>query len=160
PRGGAAAGAAAVRLDAAHGARLLRIDPVPRRRRRPVHHPGRRRVRGRAAAAMARGNRRRRRAAARIRSTRMSNGPRDDLLVWLDLEMTGLDPGRDVILEIATIVTDGALEVVAEGPVLAIRRGDDVLEAMAPVVKEMHQKNGLTERCRASTIGPAQAELE
>jgi len=90
----------------------------------------------------------------------MSNGPRDDLLVWLDLEMTGLDPGRDVILEIATIVTDAALEIVAEGPVLAIRRSDEVLDAMIPIVKEMHQKNGLTERCRASTVGPAQAELE
>jgi len=90
----------------------------------------------------------------------MSTGPRDDLLVWLDLEMTGLDPGRDVILEIATIVTDNALEIVAEGPVLAIRRSDEVLDAMIPVVKEMHQKNGLTERCRASLVGPAQAELE
>src|SRR5262249_55668495 len=52
------------------------------------------------------------------------------------------------------------LELVAEGPVLAIHRPDAVLDSMIPVVREMHAKNGLTERCRASTTGPAQAELE
>jgi oligoribonuclease len=90
----------------------------------------------------------------------MPASPRDDLLVWIDLEMTGLDLGRDVILEIATLVTDSSLEVLAEGPVIAIRRPPDVLEAMAPVVKEMHEKNGLAQRCLESQIGPAQAELE
>lgn len=86
--------------------------------------------------------------------------PRDDLLVWIDLEMTGLDVGKDLILEIATLITDNALEIVAEGPAYAIARPPEVLEAMAPVVRDMHAKNGLTERCRASTIGPAQAEFE
>jgi oligoribonuclease len=90
----------------------------------------------------------------------MANALRDDLLVWIDLEMTGLDPGRDVIVEIATLVTDNQLELVAEGPALAIHRSDDVLASMIPIVREMHAKNGLTERCRASTMGPAQAELE
>jgi oligoribonuclease len=86
--------------------------------------------------------------------------PRDDLLVWMDLEMTGLDVGKDVIVEIATLITDSSLEVVAEGPCLAIQRPAELLDAMAPVVKEMHAKNGLTERCLASTIGPSQAEFE
>ena len=90
----------------------------------------------------------------------MPNAPRDDLLVWIDLEMTGLDPSKDVILEIATLVTDNELELIAEGPVLAIHRSDDQLASMIPVVREMHARNGLTERCRASTMGPAQAELE
>jgi len=90
----------------------------------------------------------------------MGNALRDDLLVWIDLEMTGLDPGRDVIVEIATLVTDNQLELVAEGPALAIHRSDEVLDSMIPVVREMHAKNGLTERCKASTMGPAQAELE
>ncbi|MSR47756.1 MAG: oligoribonuclease [Planctomycetes bacterium] len=85
---------------------------------------------------------------------------RDDLLVWIDLEMTGLDCGKDVIVEIATLITDNSLEIVAEGPAYAISRPSEVLDAMQPVVKEMHAKNGLTERCRASTIGPAQAEFE
>jgi oligoribonuclease len=90
----------------------------------------------------------------------MDAAPRDDLLVWIDLEMTGLDVGKDVILEIATLLTDASLEVVAEGPAIAIRRSSAVLEAMAPVVKEMHAKNSLTQRSLASTVGPAQAELE
>lgn len=86
--------------------------------------------------------------------------PRDDLLVWMDLEMTGLDPGKDVILEIATLITDNALEIVAEGPCHAIARPAEVLEAMQPIVRDMHAKNGLTERCRAATVGPSQAEFE
>jgi len=90
----------------------------------------------------------------------MAASPRDDLLVWIDLEMTGLDPGKDVILEIATLVTDSSLEVVAEGPAIAIRRSQEVLDRMIPVVKEMHAKNGLTQRCLESTVGAAQAELE
>jgi oligoribonuclease len=89
-----------------------------------------------------------------------SPAPRDDLLVWIDLEMTGLDVGRDVILEISTLVTDAALELVAEGPSLVIHRADAVLDAMIPIVKEMHARNGLTQRCRTSDVGPAQAEFE
>jgi len=90
----------------------------------------------------------------------MGNALRDDLLVWIDLEMTGLDPGRDVIVEIATLLTDNQLELVAEGPALVIHRSDEVLDSMIPIVREMHAKNGLTERCKAATMGPAQAELE
>ncbi len=86
--------------------------------------------------------------------------PRDDLLVWIDLEMTGLDPTKDVIIEIATLLTDASLEVVAEGPCLTIQRPQEVLDGMIPIVKEMHAKNGLTARCLGSTIGPAQAEFE
>jgi oligoribonuclease len=90
----------------------------------------------------------------------MDPSPRDDLLVWIDLEMTGLDVGKDLILEIATLLTDGSLDVVAEGPTIAIRRSAEVLDAMQPIVKEMHAKNGLTQRALASAVGPAQAELE
>ena len=86
--------------------------------------------------------------------------PRDDLLIWIDLEMTGLDVSKDVILEIATLVTDASLEVVGEGPALTIHRSNDVLDTMIPIVKEMHEKNGLAQRCRESRVGPAQAELE
>jgi oligoribonuclease len=70
----------------------------------------------------------------------------------MDLEMTGLDPGRHAIVEIATLVTDDDLEIVAEGPDLVIHQSDDVLAAMDPVVVEMHTKSGLLEAIRASTL--------
>ena len=79
------------------------------------------------------------------------------MLVWMDLEMTGLDPARNVIVEIATIVTDDDLEVVAEGPDLVIHQPDEALSAMEDVVREMHEKSGLTEAIRASTISLADA---
>ena len=79
------------------------------------------------------------------------------MLVWMDLEMTGLDPARNVIVEIATIVTDDDLEVVAEGPDLVIHQPDEALSAMEDVVREMHLKSGLTEAIRASTISLADA---
>ncbi len=68
----------------------------------------------------------------------------------MDLEMTGLDPDRDVIVEIATIVTDDELLVVAEGPDLIIHQPDDVLARMSGVVREMHEKSGLLPAIRAS----------
>jgi oligoribonuclease len=74
------------------------------------------------------------------------------MLVWMDLEMTGLDPGRDVIVEIATLVTDDELEVVAEGPDLVIHQPDTALATMDPVVVEMHTRSGLLDAIRASTI--------
>jgi oligoribonuclease len=74
------------------------------------------------------------------------------MLVWMDLEMTGLDPARNVIVEIATIVTDDDLEVVAEGPDLVIHQPEEALAAMEEVVREMHQRSGLTEAIRASTV--------
>lgn len=81
-------------------------------------------------------------------------------LVWVDLEMTGLDPDREVIVEIAVIVTDGSLAEVHEGPDLVIHADDDVLARMHPRVKEMHKKSGLTPAIRASDITTAQAEAE
>lgn len=78
-------------------------------------------------------------------------------LVWLDLEMTGLEPEHDVILEIATIVTDSQLNVLAEGPVFAIHQSDEVLDNMSEWCIEHHGKSGLTERCRQSTTDLAAA---
>ncbi len=69
----------------------------------------------------------------------------------MDLEMTGLDPARDVIVEIATIVTDDELEIVAEGPDLVVHQPDDALAAMEPVVVDMHTSSGLLEAIKAST---------
>jgi len=79
-------------------------------------------------------------------------------LIWIDLEMTGLDPQRDYIIEIATIVTDSNLQIIAEGPVLAIHVPDDVLAGMDEWNTRQHGKTGLTERVRRSTIDNATAE--
>ena len=81
-----------------------------------------------------------------------------DRLIWIDLEMTGLKTDTDFIIEIATIVTDKNLEILAEGPVLAVHRPDAVLAAMDDWNRRQHGTSGLTERVRASTIGPAAAE--
>ncbi len=79
------------------------------------------------------------------------------MLVWMDLEMTGLDPMRHVIVEVATLVTDDELEVVAEGPDLVVHQPDDVLALMDPVVVEMHTKSGLLDAIRVSTVTLAEA---
>lgn len=79
------------------------------------------------------------------------------MLVWMDLEMTGLDHTSDVIVEIATLITDDDLEIVAEGPDLVIHQPDDVLEAMDPYVLDMHTKSRLLEQIRSSTITLDQA---
>ena len=71
-------------------------------------------------------------------------------LVWIDLEMTGLDPDKDRIIEIATIVTDAHLNVLAEGPVFAIHQKDMVLNAMDEWNTRQHGGSGLTERVRRS----------
>ncbi len=84
--------------------------------------------------------------------------PRRDLLVWIDLEMTGLDPERDHILEIATLVTDNGLNVVAEGPVLAIHQPEQVLTAMDSWNRDHHSKSGLLMRCRTSPVTVREAE--
>jgi oligoribonuclease len=73
------------------------------------------------------------------------------VLVWMDLEMTGLDHTSDVIVEIATVVTDDELEIVAEGPDIVIHRSDDELAAMDPFVVEMHTRSGLLEAIKASS---------
>ena len=83
---------------------------------------------------------------------------KQDRLVWIDLEMTGLDPERDVIIEIATIVTDNALAVVAEGPVIAIAQPAARLEAMDEWNRTHHGASGLIDRVRASPIGEREAE--
>jgi|TARA_R110000772_G_scaffold74601_1_gene162500 oligoribonuclease len=84
----------------------------------------------------------------------------DSNLIWLDLEMTGLEPKTDVILEIATIITDSQLNVLAEGPVLAIHQSDDVLNNMNEWCIEHHGQSGLTQRCRQSTTSIEQASAE
>jgi oligoribonuclease len=70
----------------------------------------------------------------------------------MDLEMTGLDPGKDVIVEIATIVTDDELEIVAEGPDLVVHQPPEALEEMDPVVVDMHTSSGLLTAIAASTV--------
>ncbi len=85
--------------------------------------------------------------------------PRDDnRLVWLDMEMTGLDPFNDKIIEIAVVVTDGELNVLEEGPVLAIHQSDEVLAGMDAWNTSTHGKSGLTARVKESTIDEAQAQ--
>jgi len=73
------------------------------------------------------------------------------MLVWMDLEMTGLDPARNVIVEIATIVTDDELQIVAEGPDLVVHQPDEHLAAMEDVVRTMHEHSGLLPAIRSST---------
>ena len=75
-----------------------------------------------------------------------------DVLVWMDLEMTGLDHEKEVIVEIATIVTDDELNIVAEGPDLVVQAPDAVLAAMDPFVVDMHTRSGLLDAIRASTV--------
>ncbi|MEW6983569.1 oligoribonuclease [Colwelliaceae bacterium 6471] len=84
----------------------------------------------------------------------------DSNLIWLDLEMTGLEPIDDVILEIATIITDSQLNILAEGPVFAIHQSDEVLDNMSQWCIEHHGASGLTARCRQSEVSLAQATQE
>lgn len=79
-------------------------------------------------------------------------------LIWIDLEMTGLNPDSDRIIEIATIVTDAHLNVLAEGPMLAIHQKDIVLNAMDEWNTRQHGESGLTERVRRSTVSEADAQ--
>lgn len=81
-------------------------------------------------------------------------------LIWIDLEMTGLDTQQDKIIEIATVVTDAQLNIIAEGPVLAIHQSDDVLNAMDEWNTRQHGKSGLTERVKNSTISEQDAERQ
>ncbi len=79
------------------------------------------------------------------------------MLVWMDLEMTGLDHDRDVIVEIATIVTDDDLAIVAEGPDLVVHADEDALARMGDVVRTMHTSSGLLEQIRASSVDLTEA---
>jgi oligoribonuclease len=84
--------------------------------------------------------------------------PSSDYLVWIDLEMTGLRPDTDVIIEMATIVTDSQLNMVAEGPVIAIHQPPQILEAMDDWNKRTHGASGLVERVRDSKWTVTMAE--
>ncbi len=81
-------------------------------------------------------------------------------LIWIDLEMTGLDPDTDVIIEMATIVTDSQLNILAEGPVIAVHQSDEVLARMDEWNTRQHGGSGLTQRVRESRIGTAEAEAQ
>ena len=81
-----------------------------------------------------------------------------DLLVWIDCEMTGLDLGKDKLIEVAALVTDPELRVLGEGVDLVIHADDAALDSMPDVVREMHAKSGLTEEVRRSTVTMAEAE--
>ena len=79
-------------------------------------------------------------------------------LVWLDMEMTGLDPEKERIIEVAVVVTEPDLTIVAEGPVLVIHQPDTLLDAMDSWNRSTHGKSGLTDKVKASTLTEAQAE--
>lgn len=81
-------------------------------------------------------------------------------LVWLDMEMTGLLPDNDRIIEVAMVVTDGNLNVVAEGPVLVVHQPDSVLDAMDDWNKSTHGKSGLIDKVKASPLSEAEVEAQ
>jgi len=81
-----------------------------------------------------------------------------DNLIWIDLEMTGLDPDADFIIEIATVVTDPGLAVLGEGPVIAISQPDDILNGMDEWNTRQHTRSGLVERVRNSSYTCEEAE--
>ncbi|QEY65232.1 oligoribonuclease [Metapseudomonas lalkuanensis] len=81
-------------------------------------------------------------------------------LIWIDLEMTGLNPDTDVIIEMATIVTDSDLNVLAEGPTIAIHQSDEILAGMDEWNTRQHGQSGLTQRVRESQISMAEAEAQ
>ena len=83
-----------------------------------------------------------------------------DHLVWVDCEMTGLDLGKDALIEIAALVTDGNLKVLGEGVDVVIHAEDAVLDGMPDVVRAMHAKSGLTEEVRRSTVTMTDAERQ
>ncbi|MGW8391345.1 oligoribonuclease [Duganella sp. BK054] len=86
--------------------------------------------------------------------------PNEMNLVWVDMEMTGLEPETDRIIEVAMVVTDMHLNVLAEGPVLAIHQSDETLDKMDAWNKGTHGRSGLIDRVKASTVSEAQAEAE
>lgn len=81
-----------------------------------------------------------------------------DRLVWIDCEMTGLNPAQDALIEIAALVTDGELNVLGEGVDVVIHADDETLDRMPKVVREMHAHSGLTEEVRSSTVTLEEAE--
>ena len=83
-----------------------------------------------------------------------------DLLVWMDMEMTGLDPSKERIIEVATIITDGQLTEIGTGPELVIHQSDEILAGMDDWNKKHHGGSGLVDRVKASTISDADAEAQ
>ena len=83
---------------------------------------------------------------------------KNDRIVWIDCEMTGLDISHDVLVEIAALVTDSELNVLGEGVDIVIHTTEAKLDAMLPVVRDMHASSGLTEEIRESTVTLAEAE--
>ena len=81
-------------------------------------------------------------------------------LIWIDMEMTGLAPDSDRIIEIAVLVTDSQLKLIAEGPVLVLRQPDEVLVAMDSWNRSVHAKSGLVEKVKAATLDEAAAERQ
>jgi oligoribonuclease len=81
-------------------------------------------------------------------------------LVWVDMEMTGLEPDSDRIIEVAVLVTDMHLNILAEGPIFAIHQADAILDGMDAWNKGTHGKSGLIEKVKASRLGEAEAELQ
>jgi len=81
-------------------------------------------------------------------------------LVWIDMEMTGLDPETCVVLEIASIVTDKALNILAQGPVIAVHQSDELLKGMDEWCTKTHGESGLTKRCQDSTYNVDDATKE
>ncbi len=86
--------------------------------------------------------------------------PNEFRLVWLDMEMTGLDPEKERIIEVAVVVTEPDLTIVAEGPVLVIHQSDSLLDAMDSWNRSTHSKSGLTDKVKASTLTEEQAQEE
>lgn len=80
-------------------------------------------------------------------------------LIWIDMEMTGLEPMQDRVLEIASVVTDSQLNVLAQGPVIAVHQDEETLEKMDEWCTTTHTRSGLVERVRQSSIGEQQAEV-
>jgi oligoribonuclease len=84
--------------------------------------------------------------------------PSEHNLIWIDLEMTGLDPDQDRIIEVAVVVTDPQVTVRVEGPVIAVHQGEEILARMDKWNRNTHGKSGLTQRVRESTVGEAEAQ--
>ncbi len=89
-----------------------------------------------------------------------NGAPRSDLLVWIDLEMTGLEPDKERIIEVATLITDARLKVVAEGPVIAVKQPDRLLANMDDWNQKTHGESGLVARVKASTVETQEAERQ
>ena len=98
--------------------------------------------------------------ATEIPAASAQQRPNEFNLVWVDMEMTGLEPDTDLIIEVAVVVTDLHLNILAEGPVFAIHQSDEALDKMDSWNKGTHGRSGLIERVKASTVTEAQAEAE